>query len=137
MRDRYAEKRIAALDEISSENFGAPFRALTEERAGRPASAGAIGRPKRGRRGPSQERTPALQQTFAKTELEFLPLLVLHTRQGFYADPVYGGNRNRMGWKVIGFPANLSNGGLHQEISGLALVCRRRSGKVWEANGGK
>jgi gluconate 2-dehydrogenase gamma chain len=29
---------------------------------------------------------------------------VLHTRQGFLADPIYGGNRNRAGWDVIGFP---------------------------------
>ena len=27
-----------------------------------------------------------------------------HTRQGFYADPIYGGNRDRIGWQVIGFP---------------------------------
>ena len=25
-------------------------------------------------------------------------------RQGFYADPVYGGNKDQIGWKVIGFP---------------------------------
>jgi gluconate 2-dehydrogenase gamma chain len=28
---------------------------------------------------------------------------VLNTRQGFYGDPVYGGNENRVGWGVIGF----------------------------------
>ncbi len=47
---------------------------------------------------------PALQQIAAETDLEFFPLLVLHTRQGFLADPIYGGNRDRMGWNVIGFP---------------------------------
>ena len=26
-----------------------------------------------------------------------------NTRQGFYGDPVYGGNENRVGWGVIGF----------------------------------
>jgi gluconate 2-dehydrogenase gamma chain len=36
--------------------------------------------------------------------LEFFPALCLHTRQGFYSDPVYGGNHGRVGWKVIGFP---------------------------------
>lgn len=34
----------------------------------------------------------------------FFDTLCLHVRQGFYADPVYGGNRNYIGWKVIGFP---------------------------------
>ena len=46
---------------------------------------------------------PALQQTNAEIELEFFPLLALHTRQGFYADPIYGGNKDRVGWKLIGF----------------------------------
>ena len=47
---------------------------------------------------------PALQQIAAEVDLDFFPLLVLHTRQGFLADPIYGGNRNRIGWDVIGFP---------------------------------
>ena len=47
---------------------------------------------------------PALQQIAAEIDLDFFPLLVLHTRQGFLADPIYGGNRNQVGWEVIGFP---------------------------------
>lgn len=47
---------------------------------------------------------PALQQTSTEVELDFFPLLVAHTRQGFYADPIYGGNKDRVGWQVIGFP---------------------------------
>jgi len=56
---------------------------------------------------------PALQQTNAETELSFIGLLVLHTRQGFYADPIYGGNRNRVGWEVIGFPGPDSLADVH------------------------
>jgi gluconate 2-dehydrogenase gamma chain len=51
---------------------------------------------------------PALQQIAAETDLDFFPLLLLHTRQGFLADPIYGGNRNRVGWDVIGFPGPMS-----------------------------
>ena len=47
---------------------------------------------------------PALQQMASEADLPFFPLLVLHTRQGFYADPIYGGNRDFAGWKSIGFP---------------------------------
>lgn len=46
---------------------------------------------------------PAMQQTSTEIELDFFPLLALHTRQGFYADPVYGGNKDRVGWRLIGF----------------------------------
>lgn len=34
----------------------------------------------------------------------FFDTLCMHVRQGFYADPVYGGNKGRVGWDVIGFP---------------------------------
>lgn len=35
--------------------------------------------------------------------LSFWPAICLHVKQGFYADPVYGGNKNHTGWKVIEF----------------------------------
>jgi gluconate 2-dehydrogenase gamma chain len=34
----------------------------------------------------------------------FFNLLLSHTIAGFFADPVYGGNQNMIGWKLIGFP---------------------------------
>ena len=43
-------------------------------------------------------------------ELESLPaklffgLLHRNTMEGFFADPIYGGNRDKVGWKLIGFP---------------------------------
>ncbi len=46
---------------------------------------------------------PAMQQTSTEIELDFFPLLALHTRQGFYSDPVYGGNKGLVGWRLIGF----------------------------------
>ena len=51
---------------------------------------------------------PALQQTLTEVDLDFFPLLVTHTRQGFYADPIYGGNKGQVGWNVIGFPGPAS-----------------------------
>lgn len=56
---------------------------------------------------------PALQQTNAESELDFFPLLVAHTRQGFLSDPIYGGNRDRVGWGVIGFPGPTSLAEVH------------------------
>jgi len=34
----------------------------------------------------------------------FFNLLLAHTLAGFFADPVHGGNRDMLGWKLIGFP---------------------------------
>jgi gluconate 2-dehydrogenase gamma chain len=57
---------------------------------------------------------PALQQTATEVDLDFFPLLIVHTRQGFLADPVYGGNRDHVGWKAIGFPGPSSLAEVHQ-----------------------
>ena len=34
----------------------------------------------------------------------FFDLLWRNTEEGFFADPLYGGNRDKVGWKLIGFP---------------------------------
>ncbi len=35
---------------------------------------------------------------------QFFDMLWRNTQEGFLADPMYGGNRNFAGWKLIGFP---------------------------------
>jgi len=45
-----------------------------------------------------------------KIELEgvrsqfFFNMLLANTLEGFFADPIYGGNRDKVGWKLVGFP---------------------------------
>ncbi len=34
----------------------------------------------------------------------FFTYLLNNTREGFFADPIYGGNQGMVGWKLIGFP---------------------------------
>lgn len=34
----------------------------------------------------------------------FFSLILQNTMEGFFADPVYGGNRDMVSWKMIGFP---------------------------------
>jgi gluconate 2-dehydrogenase gamma chain len=35
---------------------------------------------------------------------EFFAMLLASTQEGFFADPIYGGNREMTGWKLVGFP---------------------------------
>ncbi|HEY9026072.1 MAG TPA: gluconate 2-dehydrogenase subunit 3 family protein, partial [Burkholderiaceae bacterium] len=35
---------------------------------------------------------------------EFFKQLLQNTLEGFWSDPIYGGNRDLVGWKLIGFP---------------------------------
>jgi gluconate 2-dehydrogenase gamma chain len=57
--------------------------------------------------------TPAQQDNFLEeletSNKEFFDLLLALTIEGFFCDPVYGGNRNMIGWKLIGFPGAYSN----------------------------
>ncbi len=34
----------------------------------------------------------------------FFNLLLDNTIEGFFSDPIYGGNRDKLGWKLVGFP---------------------------------
>jgi gluconate 2-dehydrogenase gamma chain len=34
----------------------------------------------------------------------FFGLLWRNTQEGFFADPIHGGNRDKIGWRLIGFP---------------------------------
>ena len=34
----------------------------------------------------------------------FFNMLLDNTIEGFFSDPVYGGNRDKAGWKLVGFP---------------------------------
>jgi gluconate 2-dehydrogenase gamma chain len=58
------------------------------------------------------EHQDEMLKSLEKGELElpslssklFFDLLWRNTEEGFFADPLYGGNRNKAGWKLIGFP---------------------------------
>ena len=43
---------------------------------------------------------------------QFFALLLQNTQEGFFADPIYGGNRDKAGWKLIGFPGAIA---VHRE----------------------
>jgi gluconate 2-dehydrogenase gamma chain len=119
VRDKYVAG-IIELNRLSRERFGNDFADLSE--SDQDAILTEMERPAR-----EQERDleaaesiagfalvePGLQQIAAEIDLDFFPLLVLHTRQGFLADPVYGGNRDHAGWQVIGFPGPSSMAEVH------------------------
>jgi gluconate 2-dehydrogenase gamma chain len=119
LRDKYIHG-IEELDRRSGALFAADFADLTGEQQDRVLTE--LEQPARqvdedlteaqNRAGFAPVETP-LQQTSVEVELDFLPLLALHTRQGFYADPIYGGNRDRVGWDLIGFPGPASLADVH------------------------
>ena len=52
----------------------------------------------------------------------FFDLLWRNTEEGFFADPIYGGNQGKVGWKLLGFPGVAS--GAYREHVGKSEVYR-------------
>lgn len=110
VRETYVDG-VAELDRLGQDRFGAAFADLTADK--QDAILTEIERPAQWTEhnlelaqvtsGYGAPVEPAMQQTSAEVEVEFFVLLALHTRQGFYADPIYGGNKDRVGWRLIGF----------------------------------
>jgi gluconate 2-dehydrogenase gamma chain len=40
------------------------------------------------------------------SDQQFFGLLLTHTREGTFCDPLYGGNQGLVGWKLIGYPGS-------------------------------
>ena len=130
LRAKYREG-VAELDRRSRAEFGTEFKALAPEQQDSVLAA-----VERAAAHASDTGGPALQQTSTETELDFVPLLAMHTRQGFYADPIYGGNKGRVGWKVIGFPGPESlNDVFTGRYSTLAWFAKGHQGAEENAHG--
>ena len=101
MREKYVAG-VTELDRVSQALAGNMFVRLSEGEQNRVLAE--LERPARSHVAELETEAavaasePGLQQMAAEAHLDFFPLLVLHTRQGFYADPIYGGNREHAGW---------------------------------------
>ncbi len=76
LRNKY-RNGLAALDQLGRSTYGAPFVQLT-----------------------SAQQSAVLQKS---PDQDFVTLLTYHTIDGLLSVPEYGGNRNRLGWQLVGF----------------------------------
>ena len=79
---------LAALNAYSSKTQGRPFAQLA------PAQQDDV------LRDLEQNRAPG----FASGSAAFFELVLEHTLEGTFGDPHYGGNRNFIGWDLVGYP---------------------------------
>lgn len=78
---------LRALDRYSRTKFGLPFRALNDaskEIILRAFESGTIPR--------------------CKQAAEFFETVRCHVLEGVFCEPHYGGNKDMMGWRLVGFP---------------------------------
>jgi hypothetical protein len=69
---------------------------------------------------------PALVRTFGLPEdprAVFMNLLVSHVMEAIYGDPIYGGNKDRVGWKLVGFGGPRHPEGYFPEELEAGLEC--------------
>jgi gluconate 2-dehydrogenase gamma chain len=90
---------IKWIDDHCRQEFGGKtFSALSPDQQDSVLTELEKGKLKVGNAGPH-----ALEIEGAKED-SFFSVLLQNTIEGFFSDPMYGGNRNMVGWKLIGFP---------------------------------
>jgi hypothetical protein len=79
-------------------------------------------------------KAPGVSAAAASAAAGSFQLLLEHMREGLFADPMYGGNRNRAGWKLIGYPDIKITWTASQQKVGAHV---NPSGKTAKSYGGK
>jgi gluconate 2-dehydrogenase gamma chain len=85
----FYRRGLTQLDDHCTQTYGKPFRRLTAEQ--------------------QDETITALEQGKVAafvwpTALAFFNTVRTHTMEGMFADPIYGGNKDFAGWRLVGFP---------------------------------
>ena len=85
----FYRRGIAQLDAHCAAAYGKPFRQLTAQQ--QDDCIGAL----------AQDKAPEFVWPPARA---FFATLRTHTMEGMFADPIYGGNKDFAGWRLVGFP---------------------------------
>jgi gluconate 2-dehydrogenase gamma chain len=80
---------VAQLDAHCTQTYGKPFRSLTAAQQDETIAA------------LEQGKAPAFVWPTAQA---FFNAVHKHTLEGLFADPIYGGNKDFAGWRLVGFP---------------------------------
>ena len=85
----FYRRGLTQLDEHCTKTYGKPFHSITAAQ--------------------QDECITALEQGKAPTFVyptaqAFFNTVRTHTMEGMFADPVYGGNKDFVGWRLVGFP---------------------------------
>lgn len=86
---------LARLDELSRRRFDGDFVDITEAQQDTLLEA------------VEDDEADDVEEVFGDLASgDFFDLIREHTLQGMFADPVYGGNRDMVGWRLVGFPGS-------------------------------
>lgn len=99
---------LGELDAYCSTHFGGPFAELSEQEQDevlgrmdtRTVALGQLGPLPPAEPPPDAPGPPSPSDTLRT----FFDVIWEHTVQGMFCDPAYGGNKDAIGWRVVGFP---------------------------------
>ena len=96
---------LRELDQLSRERHGAPFAELSESQQDAVLTEiDVVAEQLPTEHGAEPGESPTVADA-RQARLSYLFAVVReHVLQGFFCDPVYGGNRDTVGWKLVGFP---------------------------------
>jgi gluconate 2-dehydrogenase gamma chain len=96
---------LRELDQLSRERHGAPFAELSESQQDAVLTEiDVVAEQLPTEHGAEPGDSPTVADA-RQARLSYLFAVVReHVLQGFFCDPVYGGNRDTVGWKLVGFP---------------------------------
>lgn len=80
---------LAALDDSANQRFGLPFASLAPDQQDELVSAMEAGE---------------LTRFLTPDPAQFFEMVRAHVQEGLFADPLYGGNRDHKGWRLLGHP---------------------------------
>jgi gluconate 2-dehydrogenase gamma chain len=83
---------LSALDQSARSTGKSSFAALSEAERIKLLEAVEAG------------KAPGVPAVLKGAAAELFQLVLEHTREGAFGDPMYGGNKNLEGWKLIGYP---------------------------------
>jgi gluconate 2-dehydrogenase gamma chain len=105
----FYRRALQELDDYSRDRHNSPFRELTEgdqdrvlaeldtvsivETVSREYGTDAL-----------QDENKEVDESESTLLIRFFSIVREHVLQGMFCDPAYGGNRDTVGWKMVGFP---------------------------------
>jgi gluconate 2-dehydrogenase gamma chain len=100
----FYRRGVELLNAHAAAAHGAPFPHLTEETQDAVLRALESGRVPGFAAEPGDDQRPVIPTYGDPTAAQFFAVVRQHTIEGMFSDPMYGGNRDAAGWRLLGFP---------------------------------
>lgn len=101
----FYRRALQELDSYSRDHYDALFSELTEKDQDRVlADLDSLFETESREYGADAPQDRNIETSVSPLLLRFFSIVREHVLQGMFCDPAYGGNRDTVGWKMVGFP---------------------------------